>query len=432
MGDIDPAYLFGLLAFLLVCSAFFSSVETGMLSLDRYRLRHLAKQGNRGARRTSWLLLRTDRLLSTILIGNNLVNVIASSLATVLALRLWGEAAVAPTALGLTLVLLIFGEITPKTYATLRPERVAFPASLPLLWMQRLFTPLLWLMNGFSNGVLRLFGLDPVKRGTRPLNSDELRSVVSESSAPLTANRQDMLLNILDLEKITVNDLMIPRNEIHGIDLEDELDVIIGQLRTTAHTRLPVFRNDINQVEGIVHMRQVARLLTHDQLTKDSLRAACLEPYFIPESTPLATQLVNFQKQKRRIGVVVDEYGEVIGLLTLEDILEEIVGEFSNQDALRNPDIHPQADGTYVIDGSANLRDLNRSLGWQLPSEGPKTLNGLITEALEQIPDCAVCLRIGPYRLEILQSGENRVKSVRAWRGEQPAAAPAADGDGLA
>ncbi|MGE9763770.1 MULTISPECIES: HlyC/CorC family transporter [Pseudomonadaceae] len=428
MEEIHPGYLIGLLVFLIFCSAFFSSVETGMLSLDRYRLRHLSKKGNRGARRTSWLLLRTDRLLGTILIGNNFVNIIASSLATLLALRLWGEAGVAIATLALTLILLIFGEITPKTYAALRPERVAFPASLPLIWMQKLFSPLLWLMTGISNLLLRLGGLDPTQRGNKPLSNDELRSVVTDSSEKLTNNRQDMLLSILDLEKITVNDLMVPRNEVQGIDLDDELETIIGQLRNTTHTRLPVFRNDINQVEGVVHMRQIARLLTHNQLTKESLKAACLEPYFVPESTPLSTQLINFQKQKRRIGIVVDEYGEVIGIITLEDILEEIVGEFSNQNTLRNPDIHPQADGTYVIDGSANLRDVNRALGWQLPSDGPKTLNGLVTEALEQIPDCAVCLKIGRYRLEILQSGENRVKSVRAWLpGAPPREAPYTD-----
>ncbi|MCY1265324.1 hypothetical protein D9M70_137030 [compost metagenome] len=415
MGEIHPGYLIGLLILLILCSAFFASAETGMLGLDRYRLRHQAKQGNRAARRTSWLLLRTDRLLGTILIGNNFVNIVASALATLLALRLWGEAGVAVATVVLTLVLLVFGEITPKTYAALRPEKVALPASLPLYVLQKLFAPLLWLMNGFSNALLRLFGLDPRQGSRKPLNSDELRSVVSESSEQLSANRQGMLLSILDLEKVTVNDLMVPRTEIQGIDLDDELETIIGQLRNTTHTRLPVYHGDINQVEGIVHMRQIARLLTHNQLTKEGLRAACLEPYFVPESTPLSTQLINFQKQKRRIGIVVDEYGEVIGIITLEDILEEIVGEFSNQDALRNPDIHPQTDGTYVIDGSANLRDINRSLGWQLPSDGPKTLNGLVTEALEQIPDCAVCLKIGRYRLEILQSGENRVKSVRIW-----------------
>ena len=209
---------------------------------------------------------------------------------------------------------------------------------------------------------------------------------------------------------------MIPRNEVTGIDLDDDLEIIIGQLRSTSHTRLPVFRGDINQIEGVVHMRQIARLLSHNQLTKDSLLAACNEPYFIPENTPLATQLINFQKQKRRIGIVVDEYGEVIGIVTLEDILEEIVGDFSNQDSLRSPDIHPQEDGTLVIDGAAYIREVNKTLGWHLPSDGPKTLNGLITEALETIPDSSVCLKIGPYRLEILQAADNRVKSVRVWQ----------------
>lgn len=208
---------------------------------------------------------------------------------------------------------------------------------------------------------------------------------------------------------------MIPRNEIEGIDLDDELEVIVEQLRTTSHTRLPVYRDDVNQIEGVVHMRQIARLLTQGRLTKENLRQACMEPYFVPESTPLSTQLVNFQKEKRRIGVVVDEYGEVIGIVTLEDILEEIVGDFNDLDSLDNPDIQAQEDGSFVIDGSANLRELNKSLGWQLPCDGPKTLNGLVTEALGQIPDCAVCLRIGPYCLEIQQSAENRVKSVRAW-----------------
>jgi Mg2+/Co2+ transporter CorB len=224
-----------------------------------------------------------------------------------------------------------------------------------------------------------------------------------------------MLLGILDLEKVTVDDIMIPRSEVTGINLEDDLDDIVTQLRTTTHTRLPVFRNDINQIEGVVHMRQIARLLTHNQLTKESLRAACHEPYFVPENTPLSTQLINFQKQKRRIGIVVDEYGDVLGIVTLEDILEEIVGEFSNQDALRSPDIHPQEDGTQVIDGAAYIREVNKALGWQLPCDGPKTLNGLVTEALESIPDSGVCLKIGPYRLEILQAAENRVKTVRVW-----------------
>ncbi len=396
-----------------------------MLSLNRYRLRHQAKEGHRGAKRAIDLLSRPDRLLGTILVGNNFVNILASSIATVLAMQLWGEAGIAIATIGLTILLLIFGEITPKTLAALRPEAIAYPVSLPLSLLQKVLYPLVAMLGWISNGMLRLLGVDPSKKGTDSLSTEELRSVVRESGSDLPMNRQSMLLGILDLERVTVDDIMIPRNEVAGIDLEDDLEVIVGQLRTTPHTRLPVFHKDINQIEGIVHMRQIARLLSHDQLTKESLLQACNEPYFVPENTPLSTQLLNFQKQKRRIGIVVDEYGDVLGIVTLEDILEEIVGEFSNQDALRSPDIHPQDDGTLVIDGAAYLREINRALGWQLPCDGPKTLNGLITEALEQIPDSGICLQIGLYRLEILQAADNRVKSVRAWVAEGSQATPA-------
>ncbi|WP_312374537.1 HlyC/CorC family transporter [Stutzerimonas nitrititolerans] len=425
MENLHPGFLIGLLVFLLLCSAFFSSSETGMLSLNRYRLRHQAKEGHRGAKRAIDLLSRPDRLLGTILVGNNFVNILASSIATVLAMQLWGEAGIAIATIGLTILLLIFGEITPKTLAALRPEAIAYPVSLPLSLLQKVLYPLVAMLGWISNGMLRLLGVDPSKKGTDSLSTEELRSVVRESGSDLPMNRQSMLLGILDLERVTVDDIMIPRNEVAGIDLEDDLEVIVGQLRTTPHTRLPVFHKDINQIEGIVHMRQIARLLSHDQLTKESLLQACNEPYFVPENTPLSTQLLNFQKQKRRIGIVVDEYGDVLGIVTLEDILEEIVGEFSNQDALRSPDIHPQDDGTLVIDGAAYLREINRALGWQLPCDGPKTLNGLITEALEQIPDSGICLQIGLYRLEILQAADNRVKSVRVWVAEGSQATPA-------
>lgn len=424
MENLHPGFLVGMLVFLLLCSAFFSSSETGMLSLNRYRLRHRAKEGHRGALRASRLLERPDRLLGTILVGNNFVNILASSIATVLAIKLWGEAGIAVATVGLTILLLIFGEITPKTLAALRPEAIAYPVSLPLLMLQKVLYPLVASLNWISNGLLRLLGTDLSNKGSDSLSTEELRSVVHESGSDMPMNRQSMLLGILDLERVTVDDIMIPRNEVAGIDLEDDLETIVTQLRTTPHTRLPVFRKDINQIEGIVHMRQIARLLSHDQLTRESLLAACNEPYFIPENTPLSTQLVNFQKQKRRIGIVVDEYGDVLGIVTLEDILEEIVGEFSNQDALRSPDIHPQDDGTLVIDGAAYLRDVNRALGWQLPCDGPKTLNGLITEALEHIPDSGICLQIHPYRLEILQAADNRVKSVRAWVIEEPGEEP--------
>ena len=225
-----------------------------------------------------------------------------------------------------------------------------------------------------------------------------------------------MLLSILDLENVSVNDIMVPRREVVGIDLEDDLEQIVAQLRSTSHTRLPVYRHDLNQIEGVVHMRRIARLLTHSQLDRETLLGACVEPYFVPESTPLSTQLINFQQRKRRMGMVVDEYGEVIGLVTLEDILEEIVGEFTTQPGMRAPEILPQEDGSYLIDGSTSIREVNRELDWHLPSDGPRTINGLVTEALEHIPDSHVCLKIGPYRLEIREAANNRVQSVRIWR----------------
>nr|WP_178115960.1 HlyC/CorC family transporter [Pseudomonas sp. MS19] len=424
---MPPGFLLGILIFLLACSAFFSSSETGILSLNRYRLRHRAKEGHRGAKRVTALLNRPDHLLGTILIGNNFVNILASSIATVLAIKLYGEAGIAIATIGLTLALLIFGEITPKTLAALHPERVAYPFSMPLTILLKIFYPLVIALSWVSNHLLRLFGVDPANQGTDSLTTEELRSVVRESGHELPKNRQNMLLGILDLERVTVNDIMIPRNEVTGINLDDDLELLIQQLTNTTHTRLPVFRNDINQIEGVVHIRQIARLLTSNELTKEALLSACTEPYFVPESTPLSTQLINFQKQKHRMGVVVDEYGDVLGVVTLEDILEEIVGDFSNQNILRSPDIHPQDDGTHVIDGSAYIREVNKALGWGLPCEGPKTLNGLITEALESIPDCSVCLKIGQYRLEILQSSENRVKSVKVWLAEATPESPEAE-----
>lgn len=415
MAEIHPGLLIGLLLVLILASAFFSSSETGLLSLDRYRLRHRAKEGERWAKRADRLLKKTDRLLGTILIGNNFVNIFASSLATVLAIEIWGESGIAIATVGMTLVLLIFGEITPKTYAAQYPEHIARANSLPLKWLEQLFMPLLWIVNGLSNGLLRLFGIRLDLSQNHQLNSEELRSVVSDSSETLSANRQDMLLNILDLEKVTVDDLMVPRNDIRGIDLEDDLKDIIEQLRHAPFTRLPVFHHDINQVQGVVHMRQIARMLTENRLTKETISEISVEPYFVLEGTPLSTQLINFQREKRHFGMVVDEYGELIGIVTLEDILEEIVGNFSGVDDPRMPQIRPQSDGTYIIDASANLRELNKALNWSLPCDGPKTLNGLVTEQLEQIPKYSVCLRVGPYYLEILRTDENRVRTLRAW-----------------
>jgi len=417
VAELHPGFLLGLLTFLIVCSAFFSSSETGIISLNRYRLRHKAREGHRGAKRASALLSRPDRLLGTILIGNNFVNILASAIATVLAMQIWGEAGIAIATVALTIILLIFGEITPKTLAALRPEAIAYPASLPLQVLLKLFYPLVVALNAISNLLLRLFGIDPSSRSSDSLTTEELRSVVRESGHALPESRQNMLLGVLDLETVSVNDIMIPRNEIIGIDLEQPIERIVELLQNTRHTRLPVYRQDINQIEGMVHMRQLARRLAHDQMTHELLLQVCQPAYFVPENTPLATQLLNFQKEKRRLGLVVDEYGDIQGLITLEDVLEEIVGDLSGQDQQQHADIQPQDDGSQIIDGSASIRELNKLLGWHLPSEGPKTLNGLVTEALESIPDSPVCLKIGPYRLEILESGDNRVKSVRIWQG---------------
>lgn len=415
MNDAHTSFLLMTLAVLIVLSAFFSSSETSMMSLNRYRLKHLTKEGHKAAKRASRLLERPDRLLGTILVGNNIVNILAASIATVVATQIWGEAGIAIATIGLTIVILIFGEITPKTLAALRPELIAFPASFILNILQKILYPVVWLCGMVSNALLRLIGVNTNDTNGDQLSTEELRTVVREAGLGMTRSRQNMLLGILDLEKMNVNDIMVPRNEAVGIDLDDELTSINNQLRTCHHTRLPVFQGDINNVVGIVHMRSIARLLSRGELTKEALVSACKEPYFVPESTPLHTQLFNFQKQKRRIAIVVDEYGDVIGLVTLEDILEEIVGEFTTDMLLPSQDIHPQDDGTVVIEGASAIRAINRQLKWKLPADGPKTLNGLITEQLESIPETSVCLTIGRYRLEILQTKDNMVKSVRVW-----------------
>lgn len=413
MNSLPVGYLLGFLVFLIICSAFFSSSETGLLSLNRYRLRHLQREGHKGALRAGRLLNQPDRLLGTILVGNNVVNILAASIATVIAVNLWGDAGVAIATTGLTIALLIFGEITPKTFAALRPESIAFPASRLLSLLMALLYPVVWLTSAISNGLLRLLGVNPKERASEALSTEELRSVVREAGDDLPEQRQDMLLGILDLENVTVNDVMIPRNEIEGIDLNNPLDQIVWQLRITTHTRLPVYRDNINKIIGVIHMRQIARLLTLNKLTHAVLEAAAVEPYFIPEDTALSVQLLNFQKHKKRMGIVVDEYGDIEGLVTLEDILEEIVGELSDREQTEEPDILQQDEHSYEIDGSAYIREINKALGWELPSNGPKTLNGLITEILESIPEGAVCIKVDNYLVETLEIRDNRICKAR-------------------
>jgi Mg2+/Co2+ transporter CorB len=415
--DFPLGLLFGLL-FLLIClSAFFSSSETGMMSINRYRLSHQANSGDSRAQRVARLLARPDRLIGVILIGNNFVNNLAASIATIIAIHYFGEVTgPAVATIILTITILIFSEVTPKTYAAIKPERIAYPASLALEPLLKLLYPLVWLVNVISNGLLRLIGVKNIDGGADNLTRDELRTVVHEAGTLIPRRHQAMLLSILDLENVTVNDIMVPRHEVAGIDLDHDLEDILAQIRTSQHTRVPVFKGDINNIIGMLHLRNAARFLSRGEVTKAAIVQEAREPYFIPESTPLHTQLLNFQKQKRRIGIVVDEYGDVEGLVTLEDILEEIVGEFTTDVAGQDQEIHIQDDGSHVIDGTANIREINKTLGWLLPTDGPKTLNGLILEHLESFPDGAACLQVSNVRMEILEVRDNLITAARCWQ----------------
>ena len=384
-----------------------------MMALNRYRLRHLARHRHRGAVRASRLLERPDRLIGLILLGNNFVNILASSLATLIALRLFGEAGIAFAAFILTFVILVFAEVAPKTLAALNPERIAFPAAYVLGPLLRALYPVVASINGLANGFLRLLGVKIDASRNQDISTDELRTVVKEAGSMIPQRHQQMLISILDLEKVTVDDIMVPRNEINGIDLEDPLDELRVQLTHSQHSRLPIFEGEIDDVEGILHLRKLARRWESDRLTVALLREQSNEPYFVPAGTPLHTQLRNFQRERQRIGLVVDEYGDIEGLVTLEDLLEEIVGEFTTDPAVHSPDVHPQVDGTYLIDGTANVRELNRTMGWELPTEGPKTLNGLVLEYLESIPEPGTSLLIAGYPVEIVHTGSQSVKTAR-------------------
>lgn len=419
MDEVSLNVLFGALIVLIGLSAFFSSSETGMMSLNRYRLRHLVKKEHSGARRASELLQRPDRLIGVILIGNNLVNSIAATLATVLAIRLLGEKlgiAVAPIAL--TLTLLVFAEVTPKTLAALYPEKIAFPASLilrPLLW---LLYPAVFLVNAVSNVLVKIFGINPASKTalTDHLHPEELRTVVDEAGDLIPDQHQGMLLNVLDLEKATVEDIMVPRNEIIGIDLEHDIPSILELIRTTEYTRLPVFEGDINNIVGVLHLGRAVRFMKQEDqsVSHDAIRKQMFTPYFVPESTPLHTQLMNFQKEKRRFSIVVDEYGDIQGIATLVDLLEEIVGDFATDVAEdTEQDIAPLEDNWYKIDASASVRDINRQLGWRLPTDGPKTINGIIVEFLENIPDALCGFEIDGYRVEVTQLSGTRIEFAK-------------------
>ena len=413
MDEIPLSVLFGTLFLLIIFSAFFSSSETAMIALNRYRLRHLAKEGKKSAVISERLLKRPDRLIGLILLGNNLVNFIAASIATVIGIRLLGDLGIALAPIILVLVFLIFAEVMPKTIAAINPEKIALPASYVLNILMKLAYPAVWLINSLSNTLLSIFNIDIKKRNDENISSEELRTIVREAGILIPQRHQKMLINILDLEKVTVNDIMVPRNEVTAIDLDKPIDDIIEQFSHCQHTRLPVYKSNIENIIGVIHVRRIPRIFNEKEITKESLMSVMTDCYFVPNGTPLHVQMLNFQRRKRRFGIVVDEYGVIQGVVTLEDILEEIIGEFTTDIQTHNLDIQTHEDGYYLIDCSANIREINRELGWQLPSEGPKTLNGLLLENLEYIPKSGTTLKIDNYLVEITQVSESAVKMAR-------------------
>jgi Mg2+/Co2+ transporter CorB len=419
VSELSSELLAIIVAVLVIMSAYFSGSETAMVALNRYRLRHLVKEGHRGATRADRLLKRPDRLLGVILIGNNLVNFTAASLATVLGIRFLGDTGVILAPVVITIVFLIFSEVAPKTIAAQIPEQIAFRSAYILEPLLKILYPGVLFINWFSNALVRPFLPTHHEQAAArdSLTAEELRTVVNEGVA-LPEQGQSMMLSILDLENVTVNDIMVPRAEIIGIDVDDDMSDILNLLASSQHTRLPVYKGNVDNMLGVLHLRRVARFLPSTEITKSDLMQLTEEPYYVPEATPLHTQLINFQKEKKRIALVVNEYGDVRGIATLEDILEEIVGEFTTDFAANLPEIHPQEDGSFVIDGLTVLRDINRALGWDLPTHGPKTLNGLVLEHLETLPESNLCLRIGDYLIETLQIKDNVIKNLKITRAE--------------
>lgn len=417
MDDISTGALFTILAILIVMSGYFSSSETGMMSLNRYRLKHLSNQGHKGAKRVEKLLSRPDRLIGLILIGNNLVNILASAIATILGMRLYGDYGVAIATGVLTLVILVFAEVTPKTLAAMYPERVSYSSSIVLNVLMKVLSPLVILVNFITNGFLKLLGLGANHNNKDNLSSEELRTVVHEAGGLIPRRHQEMLISILDLEHVTVNDIMVPRSEITGIDINDDWKSISRQLAHSPHGRIVLYRDQIDEVVGMLRLRESYRLmLEKNEFTKETLLRAADEIYFIPEATPLNSQLLKFQRNKERIGLVVDEYGDIQGLITLEDILEEIVGEFTTSMAPSlAEEITPQPDGSFMIEGSANIRDINKGLKWDLPTDGPRTLNGLILEHLEEIPETEISLEIEQHNMKIIAVEENKINLVKVF-----------------
>ncbi len=415
MDDLPLSTLFGALFGLVLISAFFSAAEIAMVSMNRHRLRHLADTGHHGARIAERLLARPDRLIGVILLGSNTVNALFSALTTVTVIRLLGEdeRAIGIATIVITLVILILTDLAPKTLAALKPERIALPSAWilrPLLW---LIYPVVWVVNGMANGLLRIFGVRVARSEGSKLSVEELRAIVAEAGALMPPTHQQMLLSVLNLENITVEDVMVPRGDIEGIDVDSEWSDILERLGGGRYTRVLLYRGSLDQVIGTLHIRKVVNALRSDDLTRKVLIESVTPPYFVPRGTPLSTQLLNFRAEKRRVALIVNEYGDVIGLVTLEEVLEEIVGDFTLAGRPLTDEIQPQPNGSFLVAGGIPLRDLNRRLDWELPTDGPKTLNGLITEYLEDIPQPGTSLILHGYVVEVVRVHGTAVQLAR-------------------
>ena len=397
-------------------SAFFSGSETSMMAINRYRLKHLVKEKNKSAKRVSKLLERTDRLLGVILIGNNFTHTLSTALATVVAIRLWSDSAVLAVTVFMTIIMIIFAEVMPKTIAALKPESIAFPSSYFLKPLSKILSPLITLVSFASNGVTKLIGIDINSTDKDELKPEELRTLLQSSGVP--KRQEEMLMGIFDMDYLSVNDVMIPKNEIVGIDLNDSIENIINQLQEIDFTYIPCFEDSIDNILGFLSVNKKADFLGNKIQSKENLKSELREPLFVPENTPLYKQLANFQSSGRRVGLIVDEYGDIEGIITLRAILEIIVGEITTE-TIEKMDVMPQADGSYLVEGGMIIRELNRRLGWELPTEGPKTLSGLILEEIQTIPDTNIGLTLVGYRIETVLIKDNVIKLAKLKKIEE-------------
>ncbi|HAE78434.1 DUF21 domain-containing protein [Morganella morganii] len=415
MEHVSTSTLIIILILLVIISAYFSASETGMMTINRYRLRHQAKQGNRAARRVERLLDKPDRLLSLILIGNNLVNIVASALGTIVGMRLYGNAGVAIATGVLTFVILIFAEVMPKTIAALYPQQVAFPSSFLLRPLAKICLPIVWAFNAITLILMRCIGIRGTVIRSDAVSKEELKTIVNESKGKLSRRNQDMLISILDLDKVSVDEIMVPRTEIFGIDINDDWKSILRQLTHSPHGRIVLYRDSLDDAIGMLRVREAYRLMIEKQeFTKQMLIKAADKVYFVPDSTPLNLQLVNFQRNNEKVGLIVDEYGDIQGLISVEDILEEIVGDFTtSMSPSLAEEVTRQPDGSLLIEGSANIREINKALNLALPEEGARTINGLLLEELGDIPTLNTLVTIGHYQFEVIAIGENVIKTVK-------------------